>query len=131
LIGKHHGATKAALNEYSVTRNPNAEAICDLAIYNYEEMRSSVSSPIFRLRHFVEGVLGKLLPKQFIPLYTMVAFTEIPYAEVQRRWKSQTRGLNIAGAVLFGTSLVAAGIFGLMKTKTTDFKVPQFWSSKQ
>ena len=122
--------TAAALHEYSVTRNPDAEAICDLAIYNYEEMRSSVASPIFRLRHQIEYFLGKLLPTQFKPLYTMVAFTEIPYSEVKRRWKSQARTINIASALIIGSSLLTAGVFGLMKSKTLDIKIPTFWGSK-
>jgi len=122
--------TAAALDEYSVTRNPDAEAICDLAIYNYEEMRSSVASPIFRLRHQIEYFLGKLLPTQFKPLYTMVAFTEIPYSEVKRRWKSQARTINIASALIIGSSLLTAGVLGFMKAKTLDMKIPTFWGAK-
>ena len=129
ILDKHHGVTRGALQEYSKTRNPDAEAICDLAVYNYEEMRSSVSSPLFRLRHDLEYLLGKVFPRQFAPLYTMVAFTEIPYSEVKRRWKSQERTLNIALAVAFG-SLVVGFVGGVRAGSLgTDFNLPAVISS--
>ena len=39
-----------AFNEYSKYRNPDAEAICDLAMYNYIEMRDLVNKTSFLLR---------------------------------------------------------------------------------
>lgn len=129
LIEKHHGVTRKTLEEYSLTRNRDAEAICDLAVYNYEEMRSSVSSPLFRLRHDLEYLLGKLFPRQFAPLYTMVAFTEIPYSEVKRRWKSQEHALNVSLGLLFGTSLLVVGAFGLLRARAGDLPSLQDLSS--
>ena len=104
---------EAALLEYSLTRNPDAEAMCDLALYNYEEMRSSVVQPGYLIRKRIEGTLHRFFPKSVIPLYTMVSFTRIPYSEVVRRWKRQTRGLELLRQVgiwiLFGypTFLIA------------------------
>ena len=39
-----------AFNEYSKHRNPDAEAMCDLAMYNYIEMRDLVNKTSFLLR---------------------------------------------------------------------------------
>ena len=38
LIHKHGGNLDAALAEYTETRNKDAAAICDLAMYNYVEV---------------------------------------------------------------------------------------------
>ena len=43
ILQKHPKNTSLALQEYSKTRNPDAEAICDLAMDNYIEMRSTVT----------------------------------------------------------------------------------------
>ena len=42
------------LEEYSSFRNPDAEAMCDLALHNYIEMRSSVTKPGYLLRKKVK-----------------------------------------------------------------------------
>ncbi|KAJ3389404.1 hypothetical protein HDU84_008735 [Entophlyctis sp. JEL0112] len=71
----------SALEEYSKVRNPDAEAICDLAMDNYVEMRSSVTSWRYKTRKAVEGFLHRLMPTRVIPLYTMVSFSRIPYSQ--------------------------------------------------
>lgn len=76
--------------EYSDTRFADAHAMCDLALHNYEEMRSLVTKPTYRVRKFVEGWLHWFFPRSVIPLYTMVSFSRIPYAEVIRRWHAQS-----------------------------------------
>ena len=80
---------KAALNEYSMIRNPDVEAMCDLALNNYEEMRSSVIKPSYLIRKKLEGILNFFFPKSVIPLYTMVSFTRIPYSSVIKNYKYQ------------------------------------------
>ncbi|TPX38071.1 kynurenine 3-monooxygenase [Synchytrium microbalum] len=90
-------ALSAALAEFTSVRQPDAEAICDLAMHNFVEMSASVVEWSYLLRKKVEGWLHRLMPVTVIPLYTMVSFTRIPYSDVVRRWKRQTRWLNIAG----------------------------------
>ncbi|MCJ1258998.1 kynurenine 3-monooxygenase, mitochondrial precursor [Lignoscripta atroalba] len=51
-----------ALQAYTAHRTPDASAINDLALRNYEEMRSSVTSPLYRVRKFVEESVNKYLP---------------------------------------------------------------------
>ncbi|KAJ3088142.1 hypothetical protein HK102_009468 [Quaeritorhiza haematococci] len=97
----------AALEEYTATRNKDAEAMCDLALYNYTEMRSSVVKTSFLIRKTVEGWLHRLMPKRIIPLYTMVSFTRIPYSEALRRWQEQTKLLNTAAYATGGLGAVS------------------------
>ncbi|KAI8919065.1 hypothetical protein DFJ77DRAFT_452922 [Powellomyces hirtus] len=110
-LGPSGPAVAAALEEYSENRNPDAEAMCDLAMYNYVEMRSSVTKPEYLFRKKVEGWLHKIFPKTIIPLYTMVSFSRIPYAEALRRWNRQTAwfdGARTIGQLLAGASISVA-----------------------
>jgi kynurenine 3-monooxygenase len=78
-----------AFAEYYSRRKVNADALADLAIANFIEMRDKTASKTFRakkkLDHFLEG----LLPGIYLPLYTMVTFTRIPYAQAARRARVQ------------------------------------------
>lgn len=97
-----------ALNAYTNTRHADAVAICDLALANYEEMRHKVTSRWFIFRKHVDNWLHWLLPSKFIPLYTMVTFSQIPYAQVIARAKRQDAIVNMALA------LGATGVSGLL-----------------
>lgn len=81
----------AALAEYSQVRNPDVEAMCDLALHNYEEMRSSVVKPLYLIRKKLEGILNYFFPNRVIPLYTMVSFTRLPYSMVVKKYETQNQ----------------------------------------
>jgi len=99
-----------ALEEYTRQRYPDAIAICDLAMYNYIEMRSSVVNPWYLLRRKVEGIIYWLFPRGVIPLYTMISFSTMRYSEAMQRWKRQGFWLNIIGIPLL-TAGAAASIW--------------------
>lgn len=64
----------------------NANAIADMALENYVEMRDTVRDPKFSLRKELAFELERRLPRRFIPRYSMVMFhDEIPYAVAQHR----------------------------------------------
>ncbi|KAH6574439.1 hypothetical protein BASA60_005522 [Batrachochytrium salamandrivorans] len=106
----------AILDEYSITRNPDAEAICDLALNNYIEMRSSVTRWSYLLRKKFEGVMCKVFPNLITPLYTMVAFSQLPYSEAMRRWKSQTRWYGCIARVGIWGGITGLGVYAFMRT---------------
>jgi kynurenine 3-monooxygenase len=65
---------------------PNANAIADMALENYVEMRDTVRDPKYKLRKELSFELERRLPERFIPRYSMVMFhDEIPFAIAQRR----------------------------------------------
>ncbi|KAL1923369.1 uncharacterized protein VTP21DRAFT_8349 [Calcarisporiella thermophila] len=116
------------LAAYTKMRHKDALAICDLAMYNYIEMRSSVVSPLYLMRKRVEAWLHLLMPRYVIPLYTMVSFTSIRYSEAVRRWETQTYWLA-AGATGLATGVVGAlgwigwrmrGVLGEQSRKLID-----------
>ncbi len=64
----------------------NANAIADMALENYIEMRDTVRDPKFALRKALAFELERRLPDYFIPRYSMVMFhSDIPYAAAQQR----------------------------------------------
>jgi kynurenine 3-monooxygenase len=68
----------------------NANAIADMALENYVEMRDTVRDPKHVLRHDLAFALEQRLPGRFIPRYSMVMFhDEIPYALARKRGATQ------------------------------------------
>lgn len=98
-----------AFSEYSRVRGPDAHAICDLALYNYWEMSTGVNSTCFRIKRALAGLIHRIAPRAFVPLYTMVAFSTIPYAEVVRRNRRQDQ---ILAALASGAGLGLVGLLG-------------------
>jgi kynurenine 3-monooxygenase len=80
-----------AFAEYFARRKENADALADLAVQNFIEMRDKTASKLFRAKKKLDHLLEGLLPGIYLPLYTMVTFTRIPYAEAARRARLQDR----------------------------------------
>ncbi len=93
-----------AFAEYFSRRKENTDALADLAIENFIEMRDKTVSRVFRAKKKLDHLLEGLLPGIYLPLYTMVAFTRIPYAKAARRAQLQDR--IVCGTVLLGVALI-------------------------
>ncbi len=68
-------------------RKADADAIADLAMRNFVEMRDLVADDRFVLRKKVEKLMHQAYQDEFIPLYSMVTFSHLPYAEALRMGK--------------------------------------------
>ena len=80
--------------EFEKRRRPNTDAIADMALENYVEMRSTVREPKFQLKKDLSFRLEERHPGRFIPRYSMVMFHTIPYAEARRRGAIQEKILD-------------------------------------
>ena len=102
-----------AFGEYFSRRKVNADALADLAIGNFIEMRDKTASKTFRAKKKLDHLLEAALPGIYLPLYTMVTFTRIPYAEAARRARLQDRivyaSLIAIAAFLIGILVRFAG----------------------
>ncbi|MEY2579006.1 MAG: kynurenine 3-monooxygenase [Verrucomicrobiota bacterium] len=78
-----------AFTEYFRRRKENADALADLAVANFIEMRDKTASKTFRAKKKLDHFLEAALPGIYLPLYTMVTFTRMPYAEAARRARLQ------------------------------------------
>ncbi|MBU3740993.1 MAG: FAD-dependent monooxygenase [Candidatus Kapabacteria bacterium] len=75
----------SALALYQDLRKPNGDAIAQLALDNFIEMRDKVADPVFLLRKSIEGYLHATYPDKFVPLYTLVTFSpDVAYSEALR-----------------------------------------------
>ena len=97
-LGASGSDRAAAFEKYFRGRKAHADAIADLALANFLEMRDHVAHPTFIFKKKLEKTLHRLLPKWYTPLYNMVTFSRIPYAEARRRAIRQSRVVKAAGA---------------------------------
>lgn len=102
-----------AFAEYFSRRKENADALAELAVENFVEMRDKTASPLFRAKKKVDHLLEGVLPGTYLPLYSMISFTRIPYAEAARRAHRQDRVLY-ACVIALG-ALVAVALFRLVQ----------------
>jgi kynurenine 3-monooxygenase len=105
------GSWARALPLFEARRRENTEAIAEMALANFVEMRDKVASPVFRLQKQIEHTLERLLPGKYVSRYELVSFSTTPYAEVQRRVHRQHQALA-AGTVAVGSVLL-----GLMRRR--------------
>jgi kynurenine 3-monooxygenase len=107
-LNKCPDSRERAFADYFRQRKENADALADLAIGNFIEMRDKTASRTFRAKKKLDHLLEAALPGVYLPLYTMVTFTRVPYAQAARRARLQDR---ILYAVL--AALVLIGILAL------------------
>lgn len=103
------GAIGKALLDYERRRKEHADALADMAIANFLEMRDHVASRWFRLRKRLQLLLYRLFPGWYVPLYNLIQFTTTPYAEARRRAMKQDRAVRA-----FGTALLALIVLGAL-----------------
>lgn len=77
--------------EFADERKPNGDAIADLAIQNFIEMRDKVADESFLLRKKIEKKLFTKYPEKWMPLYSQVTFSHIPYATANAQGKKQEK----------------------------------------
>lgn len=75
LIDKHRENWEAILPEYQILRKPDGDAIADLAVANFIEMRDKTADPKFLLQKKIEAKFSQKHPDKWIPLYSMVTYS--------------------------------------------------------
>ncbi len=70
---------------YEAERKPSADAIADMALDNYIEMRAGVVDPDYLAKRTLALELERRHPAHLSPRYNMVMFATMPYAEAQAR----------------------------------------------
>lgn len=99
-----------ALHSYSAKRKPNADAIAELAVEHYNDMASKSASIAFALRRRLEIFLHRVMPSKFVPLYTMVTFTTIPYADAVDRAERQDTIIKYGLSLVIIACVIASAI---------------------
>ncbi|MCA8959232.1 MAG: FAD-dependent monooxygenase [Planctomycetes bacterium] len=103
-IDEFTGNWHRILDEYQRRRKRNVDALSDLAIENFVEMRDRVASPWFLFKKQLGKICHRLFPTAFVPLYSMVTFSRIPYADARERSRRQVKTiqwtLSVIGVIL-------------------------------
>lgn len=84
-----NGNWDGLLEHFSNQRVPDGNAILDLALLNYVEMRDLTADPDFLLRKKIEAKFNQLYPEKWLPLYSQVTFSHIRYSEALQNGKQQ------------------------------------------
>ena len=77
------------IEAFGESRPQDADAIADLALRNFVEMRDLVADPMFLLRKEIAAHLHEKYPSDFLPLYSQVTFSHIPYHQALEEGKAQ------------------------------------------
>lgn len=93
LLDRHGPNWERVFTEFEADRKINTDAIADLAVENFVEMRDRVADPRFLFRKKVELALEAKYPRLFVPKYAMVTFHRIPYSVAMKRGIVQDRML--------------------------------------
>jgi kynurenine 3-monooxygenase len=89
MLNQTKGNWNGLLSKFSEQRVPDGNAILDLALQNYVEMRDLTANPDFLLRKKIEAKFNKLYPNLWIPLYSQVTFSHIRYNEALKNGQQQ------------------------------------------
>ena len=94
ILDKHEGDWQTTFKAYEKVRKAATDAIADLAIDNYYEMRDHVANPLFIEKRKLEMTLEKTFPNRYFSKYSMVTFNEdIPYHEAMKIGRAQDKAL--------------------------------------
>jgi kynurenine 3-monooxygenase len=95
LVDKHADDWEKILDEYQQLRKPDADAIADLALNNFVEMRDKVADPKFLLQKKIEANFSAKHPDKWTPAYSLVTFRpDVRYSDALRKGISQQDIMN-------------------------------------
>ena len=90
MMEAEFGSWPELLNRFQIDRKPNADAIADLAVDNFYEMRDHSGDPIFQMKTRLEKELEQRYPNRYFSKYSLVTFREdIGYIEAMLRGRRQ------------------------------------------
>jgi kynurenine 3-monooxygenase len=94
ILDKHEGSWENTFKDYEKKRKKDTDAIADLAIDNFFEMRDHVANPIFQEKRKLEMDLEQHFPDDYSSKYSLVTFNEnIGYHEAMTRGRAQDKAI--------------------------------------
>ncbi|NQY05234.1 MAG: FAD-dependent monooxygenase [Flavobacteriaceae bacterium] len=122
ILEEHEGDWEATLKSYEQNRKKDTDAIADLAIDNYYEMRDHVANPLFKEKRKLEMDLEKSFPKNYFSKYSMVTFNEaMPYSKALKIGRAQDKALlNMIADEKIDTTADLSNILKQVQEQTKD-----------
>jgi len=93
-IEMHEGDWKTIFSEYQKERKKDTDAIADLAIDNFYEMKEHTANPLFQEKRKLEIAFEDNFPGKYNSKYSLVTFNaDIPYSEAMKRGRAQDKAI--------------------------------------
>jgi kynurenine 3-monooxygenase len=94
ILNKFEGDWNLVFDHYEKARKKDADAIADLALDNFHEMKEHTASPLFQMKRKLEISFETQLPDRYHSKYSLVTFNEnIPYSEAMKRGRAQDKAI--------------------------------------
>ncbi|MGQ0628311.1 MAG: FAD-dependent oxidoreductase [Phycisphaerales bacterium] len=119
----HRGDRRAALDAYQQSRKPNADAIAEMALANFVEMRDTSALPEFHYRKKLERAIHRIAGDRFIPQYDLVSFSTVPYTEALSRGRAMAAAVARVEAILpmaQGRTLTDDAVDAFVRARRSD-----------
>ncbi len=119
-LDKFEGDWKKVFKEYEKARKKNTDAIADLAVDNFYEMKEHTASPLFQQKRKLETAFEAEFPNEYFSKYSLVTFNEnISYEEAMKRGRAQDKAiLNLIHDGNITNSMSLRDKLELVKTET-------------
>ena len=91
MLESNNGDMEKTIPQFAAHRKPDGDAIAQLALDNYIEMRDLVADEDFLLRKKIENKIYQKHPDKWMPLYSQVTFSHIRYSEAYETGQHQKR----------------------------------------
>ncbi|WP_233900048.1 FAD-dependent oxidoreductase [Tenacibaculum piscium] len=94
VLNENLGDWETVFKTYEKARKENTDAIADLALDNFQEMKNHVANPLFKEKRILEMALEKEFPEEYFSKYSMVTFKDdIPYVVAMKKGRAQDKAL--------------------------------------
>lgn len=94
ILNLYEGDWNKVFSEYEKKRKKDTDAIADLALDNFHEMKSHTASALFQEKRKLETAFEKEFPMEYSSKYSLVTFNEnIPYSEAMKRGRAQDKAI--------------------------------------
>ncbi len=94
VLDQNFESWEATFSAYEKARKKDTDAIADLAIDNFHEMKSHVANPMFQEKRKLEMLLERQFPDEYISKYSLVTFNEdIGYLEAMLKGRAQDKAI--------------------------------------
>jgi kynurenine 3-monooxygenase len=118
-LARHPHDWESAFAEYQGLRKPHTDVLARLSEENFHELRDTVRSVFVTARKRISILLNRLFPRAYVPIYTLVSHSTVPYADCVERAARQDRlarwlGIDLLVGAL-GLGLMAGQLLGRFK----------------
>jgi kynurenine 3-monooxygenase len=96
-IDRHPNDWQAVFAEYQSLRKRHTDVLGELSVKNFVELRDKVRLPIVAAHKKIDFIMHRLFPNKWVPLYTMISHTAMPYADAVEKARRQDRVLRWLG----------------------------------